>query len=156
MAELATAFAVTLTRSSYLPIARTAPRRARRFVREACGAAALPVDMIEDASSVAAELARAFTTQTGLPVQLTVKVENGAVMVRMQDRSVTRQMPVVGATSRSLPVSRLFASWGFCQQQNTREYWVLLRPVAAERVAPAVIATSTVAPAEGDLAADAA
>ena len=115
-----------------LPPRPSAPRLARRIVRDACSCSELPGRLVDDAVVVASELVTHRIRQTRQPVDVVVEVSTQGVTVRVQDQQPATVMafdPSANSGQRRTRdlVQRLASSWGYSTSERGCEAWASLR-----------------------------
>lgn len=152
----------TARRSGLAPVHRgarlaprsSAPRCARKIVRDICTQSGLPERVIDDAALVAGELVTISVHQVHRPLDLIVLLDRDEVTVRVRDVGT---MPPDSAGPGSTPrrcwsmVGRIGRSSGYCETALGRELWASF-PLAAVPTRRAALRHRTVA-ARGPLAA---
>jgi len=131
--ETAAGSAGACTRVTLRPLA-SAPRSVRRIVREICTAAALPQQVIDDATLVASELVSDRLKQARWRLDVTVEAAGQSVTIRVCDQGETpaysRAARVGSRRSREI-VHHLASSWGYADGAHGWAAWASLRaPVA--------------------------
>jgi hypothetical protein len=108
----------------------TAPRVARRLVRDLARGSALPERVVEDAAFVLGELVTTSLRQVGHATHVSVELDATQITVRVHDdgsAQTVREDHGAGATRRWEVVKRLATSWGYADDGDRRELWATIR-----------------------------
>jgi anti-sigma regulatory factor (Ser/Thr protein kinase) len=109
----------------------TAPRVARRMLRELARQSQLPARVVDDAAFVLGELVTMSLDQVGSRVAVLVVLDDHEITVRVRDGGTDaralRHDHTAGAIRRWDVVKRLAASWGYTRDGVHRELWATLR-----------------------------
>ena len=120
----------TVQTSVQLPPRSSAPRVARKLVRDLCTGSGLPDNLVDDAALVIGELVTTSVRQAHMAVQVVVVVAADEVTVRVYDKGT---MPPAGLTDRPAAgrswdtVRRLGTSWGYHGGAGGRAMWASFR-----------------------------
>lgn len=110
---------------------RSAPRIARKLVREMCTNSHLPVRLIDDALLVTSQLVTSGARQARSVVDVSVAIENDRVTVRVEDDGASgRRRDSLGWTSHSRArevVARLSTSWGYYRCADAHGSWAAIQ-----------------------------
>lgn len=117
---------------------RSAPRIARKLVREMCLNLRLPVRLIDDAMLVTSELVTSGARQARSALDVSVEIDKDRVTVRVEDDGASRwRGDSLGWTSHSHArdvVARLSTSWGYYRCADGRGSWAALQPPGPQRL----------------------
>jgi hypothetical protein len=108
----------------------TAPRVARRLVRDLARGSALPERVVDNAAFVLGELVTTSLRQVGHPALVSVMLDDTQITVRVHDdgsERTVRDDRGAGANRSWEVVKRLATSWGYSDDGARRELWATIR-----------------------------
>jgi hypothetical protein len=108
----------------------SAPRLARRLVRDLARGSGLPDRVVDDAAFVLGELVTTSLRQVGGPTTVVIVLDATGITVRVHDDGsdeTVREDHSTGAARRWDVVKRLASSWGYSGDGGRRELWATIR-----------------------------
>lgn len=105
----------------------SAPRSARRLVRQTCAASTTPARVMDDATLLASELVTDRLKQARVPLDVVVEADPRGVTIRVSDHEPYRGPAASGSRRTRELMHRLATTWGYGHGQHGWVAWASLR-----------------------------